>query len=798
LKVYTCILLFFSFLGAMAQVKIQGILSDSTGAPVPFCAVALVKAADSTIIKGTLTSEDGKFTFQNYSSGTYRIKVKQPGYLETYSPSFRADSNSSYRIEPLVLKSNALKLEEVTVAVIKNPVEFKNGNIIVNVDGSPMAIGNSVYDLLARLPGVIVDGDNISIQGRNGVRFLIDDKMQQVSGPQLIALLRSISASSVDKIEILKNPPAKYDAAGGGLINIKTKKIKITGFSGNIVAMYSQGFYENTFDALTLNYKGRNFTVFSELNSGYSRYRQVNNWDRIVNFESKTTGINQHFTQVNTNQFFSASLGADYSINSRTSIGFRFDYRPGYEIQVRNGAADFTGDADYSKLPIYFAKPNTWYYYDYNINGEHQFDTNGTKLSFNCNYSDYPDYYQAGFENNFLDSEGNDVMPAKIFRTDNTVLIKILTGKLDFEKKISKSLSLETGVKANQVRMSSEFLFEEKDPVNGEYQVDSVFTNKFNYNENISAGYITLKKDLKKVNLQLGLRGENTLINTASRTSTIGYTRKYFNLFPVFSMDYNRSDNHHFQLSFNRRINRPDYNSFNPFRSFRSVLSSATGNPFLRPQYNNALELSHTFKGNISNAISWTRMDNYFLYYTIQNDSTAEATYYVDNLAHANNFSYSLFIRQDLYKWWNLTMNAVAYYFIYAGNVNDVYYQSAGFCSSGYMNNQFSLGKNTKLEVSGYVVGPWFSGVYHFKSRAALNLGLKQTFFKDKLVITAGVWDLFYSSFVRGYMDFRNLHTIEKNRWDSRRFYTSLTFNFGKVKVEKKRLDDEEKNRVKK
>ncbi|HXU26608.1 MAG TPA: carboxypeptidase-like regulatory domain-containing protein, partial [Bacteroidia bacterium] len=204
----------FCCLHNYAQNKIEGKIIDTKTETVSFCPLALLNALDSVIVKGSVTNENGNFIFENIKQGTYLLKVSYVGYKDTIMSIGNIDSLTQLKLEPLILKANSVNLNEVAVTATKKTMEFKNGNITVNIEGSPMAIGNSVYDLLMRLPGVVVSDGVITIQGKSGVRVLIDDRVQQFSSDQLMGILKGMSASMVEKIEILKNPPVKYDAAG--------------------------------------------------------------------------------------------------------------------------------------------------------------------------------------------------------------------------------------------------------------------------------------------------------------------------------------------------------------------------------------------------------------------------------------------------------------------------------------------------------------------------------------------------------------------------------------------------------
>ena len=508
--------------------------------------------------------------------------------------------------------------------------------------------------------------------------------------------------------------------------------------------------------------------------------------------------MDQHYIEKSSNRYASYFLGADWFINQKSSLSIRADGRPGKGLTEREASTNINNSSlGYNNLSINFQKPNSWFMQDYNLNFEHVFDTVGTKLSINSSYSYYPDLYEGFFQNRYLDSNFNDNKPIRIFKSKNVADIKIATTKMDFEKKLSKTASMEAGAKGSYQTLLSDFTFDNFDNTTGVYIRDTGFTNTFEYKEQILAAYLNLKKEIKKFNFQAGVRAENTTVNAESKNRSVKYNRDYFNLFPVVSVDYNRSDNHHFQVSYNRRINRADYNSFNPYKSFRSILTATQGNPYLLPQYTHNIQFVYTFKGSISNSFTYSRTDNYFLDYNLQNNSTKEVIFFRGNLKNANTFNYSLFVQKDIRKWWNITADFNSYYFYYSGNIEGVFYSSAAFCNQAGMHNQFSISKSVKMELSAWIAGPWLDGVGHTKTRGSLNFGFKQTVFNDKLNISIGVYDILYTQVSRNYINYADQFSSAVHKWDSRRVYVNLNYNFGKVKVQQKNTkgDGEEKNR---
>ena len=774
---------------------------DSKNEAVSFCPLALMSTTDSSISKGSISNEAGAFIFENIKAGNYLLKISYVGYTDTLVSVGNIDSSTQLSLDPIVLRSSEVNLNEVSVTAMRKTMEFKNGNITVNIDGSPMAIGNSVYDLLMRLPGVIVTDGVISIQGKSGVQVLIDDRVQRLAGDQLMSLLKSMSATMLNKIEILKNPPVKYDAAGNaGMINIVTKKAKITGFSGSANLSNQQGFYDTKIGGLSLNYKAKKLTFYSNINVNNEFQNNVNHQQRAVTFNGLTTSLDQHSSEKEGGLVADASAGLDWFVNDKNTIGIRLQDDPGSTNKVRIGTNNISDNSlGYNQLGFKASVPNTWNVITSNINAEHLFDTLGTKLKFNADYiNPYKDVYKGVYENNFY-TNNVVAMPPTDFNNSNTISMNTLLTRLDFEKKFSKTFSLEAGAKGSFQDMHSDYTLQNLNNTTGKYVTDSTFTNRFTYKEQILAGYVNLQKQVKKFALQAGLRAENTDIHTLSETSGIAYTRQYFNLFPTASVGYNKNDKHNFQLAFNRRIDRPNYDNFNPYRQFfGSILSSGQGNPFLFPSYTNNYDVSYNYKGMAGASFSYSRTENYIFGYPVQNDSTKQTISKLANLKTAQTYALTVFTQQSLFKWWTLSLSATGFYFGFNGTVNGANYASSAPAAYANISNMFNLPKNFKIEVSGFCLSPMLDGINTMKTRGALNFAIKKSFLDGKLNFSLGVNDLLFTQGITNTVYVPNQFYQVHVTFDTRRLVTGLTWNFGKVKVQPRevKVDEADKKRL--
>ncbi len=786
-----------------AQTSISGVVLDSNKTAILFCALGLVNAKDSTIIKGNLTDEDGKFLFESLKPGNYRIKINHVGFNGFWSAPIHLDSLQHLKLNPFIINGSNVQLKNVDVIAVKDPIEFKNGNIVVNVEGSPLAVGNSAYELLSRLPGVMIDNETISLQGKSGVKIYIDDRQQQMSGAQLINFLKSLNASNIEKIEVIANPGSKYDAAGNaGIINIKTKKIKLTGFSGSTNLTYSQGYFENSNGSFSLNYKGKKFAVFSSASGSQGQKHNISTFDKTVNYDGLSTTLNQRGIDNYDNRSGVIELGADWYLNKKNTIGFKVQGMPGYGI---NRYTDQTllsnSSSGYDQLNFQKSLPNDWYMANYNFNAEHIFDTLGSKLKFSTDYyGPYFDNYEGKLQNQYLTSGTTNTRNALNLISNNNLDFRLLSSKLDLEKKFKSGLAIDAGVKASKTDISSDYLLQRQNAFSGLYTTDSSFTNKFIYHEQIVAGYATVSKEIKKINFQLGLRAENTAIQTESKTNSIHYTRNYFNIFPNGSLDYNHSKNHKFSINYNKRIDRPDYNSYNPYRSFINILSTNVGNPYLQPAYSHNAGLNYVYKSSIYQSLTYTYIKNPIMGYTAQNDSTKETIRHASNLNSLNILRYSFFMRKNLTKWWVLSCNIGAYYIDYSGKINGLDYYLSAIPHYEWLNNMFILPKNYKIEVTGFYWGPWLGIASKYKARGGVNLGLKKSFQDNRFNLAISLNDIFFTETFRSTANFQNQNWQAFESNDTRRLNISFSYNFGKIKVEQRQFEssEDEKRRMNK
>ncbi|MBS1504132.1 MAG: outer membrane beta-barrel protein, partial [Bacteroidetes bacterium] len=516
LKIYYMLLLFFVMTGvALAQTSAQpghvsGSLLDEQGKPMMYATVSLVNAQDSAVVKGAISNESGVYTFDHVKNGKYIVRASSIGYEKAFSQPFSLNqSKEDVALPQLNMKPNAHSLGSVTVTAAKPLIERKTDRVVMNVENSVLAAGNSAMDILERAPGVEVDkDDNISLKGKQGVTVMINDKLTYLTSAQLATLLRSTDGNTIQSIEIISNPSAKYDAAGNsGIINIKLKKNKQTGTNGSITTGVGYGAYWKDNQTLQLNHKDGNLNVFGTFSHNDNKRIQDIGIKRVI---TDSVGGVTYFRQtaplIEADHNNSYRLGADYDLSSKNTIGFLINGYFNSELDAVNNhtyiGPNFT-KAD-STLHTVSAMHQTYHNFAVNLNDTYKIDTAGQQLNIDLDYSKFNNNALSQYITDYFMADGSIQHPESFLGNLTPSVIDIHTAKADYSNPLTKTLKMEAGIKLSDVKTDNNLTEKtiEADPY--------VSTNHFIYDEKIDAAYINFNKNYKNFSVQAGLRAEYT------------------------------------------------------------------------------------------------------------------------------------------------------------------------------------------------------------------------------------------------------------------------------------------------
>jgi len=803
------LLLFLSTTFAMAQnsgpsAAVSGQLLDENGKPMDFATVSLLKAQDSTVVKGTLSNESGNYNFDHINSGTYIIKASVVGYAKAISNVFTITGNSlNFTVPALKLQPTSHSLNAVTITASKPLIEHKADRVVMNVENSVLAAGNSAMDILERAPGVSVDkDDNISLKGKQGVTVMLNGKLTYLTSAQLATLLRSTDGTTIQSIEIISNPSAKYDAAGNsGIINIILKKNHQTGTNGTLTVGTGYGAYGKDNENLSLNHKEGKLNVFGSFSHNDNKRIQDIGIKRII--PDTAGGAPTYFRQtspfIESDHNNSYRLGADYDLSSKNTIGF---VASGYF----NGEQDGIDDRTYigpsftqvdSTLRTASNVHQTYHNIAFNLNDTWKIDTAGQELSADLDYSQFKNNSVASYITDYYLPDGSIQHKEAFLGNLTPSTIDIRTGKVDYSKPMSKGLKFEAGLKFSDVKTDNNLTEKtvESDPF--------VSTNHFVYDEKVDAGYVNFNKDFKGFSVQAGLRAEYTSSNAHGDSATVVsiIPRHYLDLFPTLFLDRNFNDKNEITFSYGRRIDRPQYDNLNPFVFHIDPYTYQKGNPYLRPQYTNNFELAYTYNKSITLTLDYSKTTDVITEVPGTDPATKVSFITQDNLQEQNAWSANLYAPYTFTKWWEGNINVNAFYLGFkSNNLEGGDLNRGQFAYNIRATQTFTPFKGYKAELTGHYQSDLTYGLYDVKPRYSVDAGVSHSFANKKLNVKLSMSDIFNTLRNDVNSQYQNTDLFITQKRESRITRLTVTWNFGNNKIKAREHQtgaDDEKNRVK-
>ncbi|GAC1423786.1 MAG: outer membrane beta-barrel family protein [Flavisolibacter sp.] len=798
--------------------KISGHVLDGSQKVIEAATISLLKLKDSGAVKYALADREGNFFFENIPVGTYVVEVSASGHKKGYSEVVTLNAASGeVVVKTIELVLLPKTLNNITVTARKALIELKADKMIVNVDAAVTNVGATALEVLEKTPGVSIDKDgNISLKGKQGVYVMMDGKPAYLSGTELTNYLKGLPASAIDQIEIMTNPSAKYDAAGNsGIINIKSKKNKQNGLNGSVTLDYGQGVYWKTNNSVNVNYRNGKFNVFANgsINKG-NGFQSLNILRKFKDAAtSEITNIFQQETHMrNINTFENIKIGVDYYLSARTTLGVVANTFTNPE-KFTSKSTSLLQDSKATVDSIVYAvssNNNKWKNSSINLNFRHQFDSTGTELTSDVDYVSYKSAGVQNFTNTTLNPNWDEKHSEQLF-SNLPVKVDIYSAKLDFSKPLKKEAKLEGGIKSSYVKTNNTAAY--FNILKADKSVDYSKTNNFLYKENINAAYVNWNRQFKKFGAQLGLRYEftsysgNQFGNPTKKDSSFQNT--YGNLFPTAYLSYMANKDNQFSANFGRRIDRPAYQDLNPFLFFLDEYTYERGNPFLRPQFSNNIELSHSFKGFLNTTLNYSHTKD-FMSETFEqardiNGKSGFATIVSrGNIGRRDEAGVAVNAQIHVSKWWMAMLYGNYNYSKFEGTISSSN-EKINIAASNILfniNNQFNFKKGWSAELSGFYRTRGIEGQIIIQPLGQASAGIGKQILKNKGAVKLNVRDIFLTNRPTGDINFGNTLAHFSQYRDSRAVNLSFTYRFGKpLKDSGKRRKiggaEEEQNRVK-
>jgi hypothetical protein len=787
--VASAFLLCYSFAHAQSTSNgITGRVFQAEGEGVPFANVFLLSSTDSSMVKGVAADAAGAFVIEDISHGSFVIMASMVGFKKAYSPRLTY-VGTSIVLPDLLLSADVVSLAEVQVVAQKPFIEQAVDRTIINVENSAVSAGSTALEVLERSPGVTVDqqNDRLKLRGKEGVIVQIDGKQTYLSEAELVSLLRNTPSDNIEKIELITNPSAKYDAAGNsGIINIKFKKNKSYGTNGNFTlggGMADQN-KPRTNAMLAINQREGKVSWNATLNGFRGTGFNEQYIRRVIPYEGRNTTFNSLSESDWKSYFYSYKLGVDYYLTDKTTLGVLFSgFANKWENPFRTTTSEILNHEQEleqsfrTSLVAYNKNANL----TANVNLKHQFNDKGKELTFDM---DFVQYDRKGY--NYMDTryaapEGSTPRPTEILRSNMPSDLKIGVLKLDYTQPAGKG-KWEAGVKSSYVVADNDMVME---MLADRWQIDTSRTNRFKYSENINAAYFNFSsKFSEKTRYQLGIRAEHTHSIGNSVTLNKVNDRNYLNFFPSVFLSHTLDSNNVLNLSYSYRLDRPNYQSLNPFEYYLDPYTFQRGNPNLRPQYTHSFQLVHVFKSFLNTTLAYSRITDLIANEVPQLVPEKNITYVTnENLDNQNYVSLIVSAPIPVTKWWTLQLNATGTYHQFKTFYRNAPYDVSVYTYNLYGNNTVRLPKEWSVEFGGWLDGPSIHGLIRTSLMGSPTIGVQKSFWSKKANIKVNVQDPFAWNRFKGETHFEDINLNIYSRWPNRQVRVAFSYRFGNQNV---------------
>ena len=782
-------------------------LADNTGAvlgrvadqqteePILLANVLVYQAGTEELVGGTTTNERGFFVVKDLEYGQYDVEVSYLGYEDWRREGIEIMGEQRVgRVGRVLLGAGASTLAEVEVTAERAAVEFGLDRKVFNVERDVATSGGTAEDLLRNIPSVTVDLDgNISLRGSANVRILINGKPSALVGMNRQGFLQQLAAGTIESIEVLTNPSAKYDPEGmGGIINIIMKQQNRQGF--NVQAAINVGTNDKYNGNVNLNYRVGKFN----LTGGYS-YNNDYRWFQGERYRTTTTAdtfwIQDQRIDGDRSRLSHTFLGGvEYFVGKRSTIGIKGNYSDQERANTADRDNRFLADANNLLFNSLRSEKGTnvgdsWEVaFDY----RQRFRNDGQELTFSAQRSERNGIEAEDFFEGFTTADGTVLATSRQQNpqdegNDNWLL------QLDYTQNLSEETKLETGgrITLRGVFIDNQVL--DFDATAGEFVELTDFSNVFLYQEDVYAAYGILKGTLGKWEWQAGVRAEQTNTTAELREPTIEeYPNDYFSLFPSGYLTYNLSETKGIQVNYSRRINRPRFRALNPFVDFGDPLNPRSGNPFLLPEFINSYELNYlssSEKGSLTIGAYLRQINDMITRVSNPDPVTGVNLRTYANLNSGRNYGLEFVGTLRPAKGLQIISSANAYRTEIFGTNQETELDVDGYQFSARVQTMYTLGKDWGLQLSGFYRSPGVRPQGEMRAMYSVDFGLRKPILKGKANITLRATDLFNTRRFSFFTEAGGVTSDATFQRESRIVYLGFNYSLRQDKNQRRRGD---------
>jgi Outer membrane protein beta-barrel family/CarboxypepD_reg-like domain len=795
-RLYISLLLILCYIHLNAQGKIEGLIIDQKNQALPGVNVSLIRSQDSVLITGTSSGLDGKFSLKPVPFGTYHLVFSMIGFTTSKSEDIELTNlRSSFYLPHQTLQEEVHQLNEVVVKAVQRNLEYKGDRLIFNVASSGAGEGSSTIELLQMIPGVLVINESVRLNGREGVNIYVDGRQSGYS--DFNTFLKDMPGSMIERIEVISNPGARYDAAGSnGIINVVLKKNANLGTNGNYSLAAGYGRFEKSNASLALNHRKGIINIFGNIGGNLRHSFDGNTLSRWVGSTQFSQDGDRNFNTLAGN----LRLGMDLFLNKKNTIGILASGNQGNTASDQQTRTDVLPEnINYQQqLNTINIGERNWRTSALNLNYRHKIDTTGHEWTFDLDRSDYIVGVLVNQHSDLLKGARQGIpLP---FRNTQPTLTGIWSAKTDYSHPFNAKTTLDLGMKWSQAHIDSDLKFEQS--LDDKWENDQRRSNHFIYDEQISAAYANLLHKFGKFSVQAGLRFEATSLQGKNQAlENSNFKRNYQQLFPsLFISRPVLVDKMVAHLSYSRRIDRPVYQDLNPFVMYMDPFTFRRGNTELRPQLTDTYKFRLTYDGQPFMTYSYNVSRDPISRVTEQNDAEQTTYTYSANLGTLRNFDASIYFPIVVGKKLSGIGGVSFLYNEYnATFLNEVYVAKA-WSTNYYLQLSVKLPKNLSIEGTGWYQSKGIDGLMSHQALYGSTLSIQKKFPDSRSRLRLAWTDPLFK-YWQGATDFKNMNLNVTARWETSILRLSWSQSFGNkvLKDARKRTNstEDEQKRVK-
>ncbi len=758
------------------EASVEGTVVDQSGQPIPGATVSIL-LQNEELVTGTNTSMDGEFQL-DLNPGNYILRITYVSY-SNHEERIGLVDGEALDIGEIRLNQSTQQLDEVVVESQAAAVEMRLDRRIYRADAEMEAIGGSALDLLENIPSLETDFDgNVSLRGSDNVRVLINGRPSALLSGGTDALA-SIPSSNIERVEVITNPSARYDAQGdAGVINIVLKRNRLTGLNGSVSAR--TGIPDDHRISTNLNSMTNNANWFANLGLRYRDRPSERN--RFQRFQSADTSYQYSQSQERSR----AELRGDIRLGAEFFISDRQTLTPSAFFRIRD--RDNRSDTFYRDMDILGNLEREVFREDiededrtnFEFDLAYEFDIGGEsnqQLRADIKF-DYQPETEASNLREFNQITGEDIVRQ---RTDNYEETTDFLIQADYRRDLGDSAEFEAGFRSTNRWVNNDYTVEELQ--NGIWVPFENFNDDFRYTQNINAAYGILSSQFGKFSVQGGLRLEQTVIETELIESGEGSEQNYLNLFPSVFMNYEFNDQNSVQVSYSRRLSRPRFRNILPFSNFRDSRNIFTGNPNLNPVFSDSYELSYLRlwnSGSVSTSV-YHRYRTGVVERITELDSDGITRRFPINLSTQSNWGTELAVSQRLFNSLRLRGSANYYFSDTEGTFNNQIFERTTSAFFGRLRIQWEFIDGVNFQSTYFYSGPRNTTQGTRSSSYGLNSGISVDLWDGDATLSLSGRDLLNTRGRNTIIEEPNFYSEDESRWRTRSFRLNFIWRFSSI-----------------